>query len=225
MKVLLLEDDLTLGGTLKMALEIEGFEIIWAKTIDLARQHLAVHTFDVHLLDWNLPDGKGIDLLPEILEMGAAPKVLFLTAQTDETSAIEALSRGALDYIRKPFSVKELVVRLKRAGDRFVEKENSLNFEGLSLNLDTRELKYRKELVALAPKESLVLEQFLRAPGEQIAREILLQRAGFDEDTSDRAIDSHLSHLRAKIKKLGALSIEIKSNYGNGYVLRKKKSA
>jgi len=221
MDLLLLEDDQSLGRSVKLALELEGFTVVWAPDLKGARDHLKARSFGVHLLDWNLPDGTGLDLAREILNIGVGAKILFLTARGDEESAVEALRLGAVDYVRKPFGVRELVARIKRAADRKMENEDKLDFEGLSLDLNTRQLSFEGKSIDLAPRESLVLEMLLEHAGEAVTRERILERIGADLETSERSIDSHLSHLRAKIKKLGVAKFEIKSSYGVGYVLKR----
>ena len=218
----MLEDDETLGRSVKLALELEGMKVFWAKDLSSARDLLKSELFEVHLLDWNLPDGTGFELSEEILEMGAGARVIFLTARTDEESAIQALRLGALDYVRKPFSVRELAVRIKRAADRKLESEDVLNYEGLAFDLNSRQASYQGESVQLAPRESTILEALLEKPGEPLSREKILERAGVDLDADERAIDAHMSHLRAKLKKIGVEHLQIKSSYGVGYVLRKK---
>ncbi|MBU6376585.1 MAG: response regulator transcription factor [Bdellovibrionales bacterium] len=222
MQILMLEDDETLGRSVKLALELEGIKVLWAKDLKSAREFLKKELFEVHLLDWSLPDGTGLELSKEILEIGAAARVIFLTARTDEESAIQALRIGALDYVRKPFSIRELAIRIKRAADRKIESEDILNYEGLAFDLNSRQATYRGQSIQLAPRESTILEALIDKPGEPLTREQILERAGVDMEADERAIDSHMSHLRAKLRKIGVEHLQIKSSYGVGYVLRKK---
>ena len=105
LKIFLLEDNTEFGNTLKTYLEVKGYEILWHKNLRSAETTLKTESIDLSLIDSKLPDGTGIEFLKRHPELKAKP-IFFLTAREEEESAVEALSEGASDYLRKPFGKK-----------------------------------------------------------------------------------------------------------------------
>ena len=111
-KILIVEDDQSLGTSLQQYLSDENFDITWAKSIAEAREH-TIDDFKLLILDWMLPDGQGIDFLKELRGEGKKQPVIMLTARTDLIDKVIGLESGASDYITKPFEPRELVARVR----------------------------------------------------------------------------------------------------------------
>jgi two-component system alkaline phosphatase synthesis response regulator PhoP len=119
-KILIVEDDETLGETLKERLEKEGYEILWAVNLFQAKKSLLEFEPDLLLIDLRLPDGSGFSLASELKKNTHPPLFLFITAQAGAPERLKGFELGAEEFIPKPFHMKELILRLKRV----LEKTN-----------------------------------------------------------------------------------------------------
>lgn len=217
--LLLVEDDPILGKGLKANLELENYSVYWAQSIHETQELLKQKTFDIILLDLGLPDGTGFDLCKKIREENKTLPVIILTADSNEDSVVRGFEVGASDYVKKPFSSKELFARIKAQLSINTFKEKEIRFGKLRLNLEGRKAYFDMTEIELNRKEFELLH-FLIIKKEAITtRESIIARLGQSEEISDRTIDSHVSHLRAKLKKANISTIMIKSEYGLGYRL------
>lgn len=216
-KVLYLEDDPILGEGLKLNLELEGYQVDWFKNISDASTVSDYNAYDISILDLALPDGSGLDFCKKLRQSSFKKPILMLTAQLDEDTVVESLNSGANDYIKKPFSHKELLARIKVSLRRPFVDEEVLRFNGLVLNKTKRLIFFEGKEVSFNRKEFEILKIFIENAEKVITRNQLLDNASFPEDANDRTIDSHLSHIRTKLKKENILSVKIKSEYGVGY--------
>jgi DNA-binding response OmpR family regulator len=214
--VLLVEDDPMIARTLTLSLRYHGFELTVATTVRDALKQVTTRSFNLILLDVGLPDGSGIDLCRTLRQRDEHVPILMLTARTDEQSAIAGIDGGADDYIRKPYSLGELTARLNRLLTRAYKPREVLAFGPLSLDLQRRSAFVDATPLQLGKREFDILTVMLKAQGDTITREQLLGALGHDHEVYDRTIDSHLSHIRAKLKKAGA-KIRITAVYGVGY--------
>ncbi len=113
-QIFLLEDDPIVGKAIQLQLELESFKVHWAQSIQEARRVFSDHpSVDLFLLDVNLPDGEGYSFCQWLRAEGNNTPVIFLTARSDEESVLKGFSQGANDYIRKPFSHREVIARIK----------------------------------------------------------------------------------------------------------------
>ena len=220
--IFLLEDDPMVGKGIQLQLELESFKVDWAKSLTEARTKLKSLTdADLFLLDVNLGDGNGYDFCQWLRQENFKNPVIFLTARTDEESVLKGFDNGASDYIRKPFSLKELQVRIR---NQLADRQASLDvvrFAGLSLIKNQQVLKTGELLISLNRRELEILAAFFERPETIVTREQLIGKLSAGDEIYDRTVDSHISHIRAKLQKNGIKEIRINSVYGQGYRLEK----
>lgn len=220
-RILLLEDDANIAKSLFLALGIEGFVLAHAETAKAAKVLLEASSFDLLLLDVGLPDQDGFSFCSDLRSQGIQLPVLFLTARGDEESVVRGLSLGALDYIRKPFSTRELVARIRTHFNRGPALKKPYQFETLLLDLEKRILTVEGRPVELNRREFEILEILMILPERVISRDEFLDRLDREGEVLDRAIDSHISRLRSKFKAAGIKRVQITAVYGTGYKLEK----
>jgi DNA-binding response OmpR family regulator len=218
-KILLVEDDSQIIKSLTLNLQLSGFEVQAAETLGLAWQKFSGQALDLILLDVNLPDGTGLDFCKKVRESGSDVPILFLSARTDEETVVEGMNIGADDYIRKPFGTEELKVRMKKSLNRSGVKRNVLKVGPLTLDLNRRHADLNGEPISLGRREFDILTIMAQKPGDIVTRENILQHLGERADIYDRTIDSHVSHLRKKLKEASHDAVRINSVYGVGYKL------
>ncbi len=217
-KLLLVEDDQTLRDTLAYNLAREDYEVIQAgdgvTALDLARQHKP----DLVLLDIMLPGLDGLSVCRALRHESAVPIVL-LTARTGEVDRIVGLDSGADDYIVKPFSLGELLARLRAVMRRGRSSEETrLQSGDLTLELISHRARRGDKNLELAPKEFDLLAELIRHKGAVLTRDLLLQRVwGFDYPGDTRTVDVHIRWLREKIEEDPAAPKRIETVRGIGY--------
>lgn len=217
-KLLLVEDDQTLLETLVYNLTREGYQVIPASTgtaaLNLAREHQP----DLVLLDVMLPELDGLTVCRTLRHEMEVPIVL-LTARSGEVDRIVGLDSGADDYIVKPFSVGELLARLRaalRRGRR--APETQLQTGDLVLDLVGHRALRGHQPINLSPKEFDLLAELIRHKGAVLTRDLLLQRVwGFDFAGDTRTVDVHIRWLREKIEDDPANPRRIETVRGLGY--------
>jgi len=217
--ILLVEDDPNLGKGLKANLELENFFVLWAQSIKEAEILFQKEKFDLILLDLGLPDGTGFNFCLKLRQNKETLPVIILTADSNEDSVVKGFSSGANDYVKKPFSSKELFARIKAQLSINLLKEKEVRLGKLLLTLETRKVTFENIEVELNRKEFELLHYLIQRKDAISTRENIITRLGQSEDISDRTIDSHISHLRTKLKKANITTITIKSEYGLGYRL------
>lgn len=220
-KILLLEDDPALGKGLKMGLELEGYQVEWAPDLSTAARLESSQNIDLFILDWNLPDGTGVDFCTKIRTKNASVPILFLTARVSEESAIKAFASGANDFIRKPFGQGELFARVKSALRETALREEQLKFGDLLILIESRKAYFDKREINLKRREFDILSYLVKRSGAVVSRDELINAIGRDGEIFDRTIDSHVSHLRARLKDARADGLQVLSVYGVGYRLEK----
>jgi DNA-binding response OmpR family regulator len=203
--VLVVEDETKIRELLRSYLEGEGFEVLstgsGAEAITLGR---SAHP-DLVLLDLRLPDVPGEEVARELRQVSQTP-ILMLTAKTAEEDRIRGLELGADDYLTKPFSPRELVLRvqavLRRRGDSAAMASlDSFGYGELVIDHDRREVIVRGEAVALTPTEWGILVSLARFPGRVYSRYELINRVrGYEFEGYERTVDSHVKNLRQKIE-------------------------
>ncbi|GAA6734331.1 response regulator transcription factor [Thermus oshimai] len=216
-RILLVEDDAQVGELVKRFLEKEGLEVVWARSGREAFHALEGFRPDLVVLDRGLPDMEGLEVLKGLRDLDPLLPVLLLTGRTDEESRVEGLLEGADDYLGKPFSLRELLARIKallrRAG-----KGGRRAFGPLELDLEAGQVYLEGRLLKLSPTETRLLFALAQAPGRVYTREELLERVwGPDYEGSERVVDAYIRLLR---KKLGDDADEprfIETVVGMGY--------
>ncbi len=217
--LLLVEDDPNLGKGLKANLELENYHVYWAQTIYEAHILCETNNPDLILLDLGLPDGNGFEFCLKIRQAKKTLPIIILTADSNEDSVVRGFSSGANDYVKKPFSSKELFARIKAQLSINLLKEKELSLGKLHLFIESRKVVFDKTDIELNRKEFELLHFLIQRKGAIATREDIISKLGQSEEISDRTIDSHISHLRTKLKKGNITSITIKSEYGLGYRL------
>lgn len=218
-KILIVEDDPILGKGLNLNLNLEGYQTQWVQDLKSARYANSMAVFDLILLDVNLPDGSGFTLLEEIRNAKSRISIIMLTAKSDEDSVVEGLSLGANDYIKKPFSQKELLARIKTALKEPTLRENQTRLGSILILKEQRRVLIEEKEVDFNRREFDIFTYLVQHPKAVISREKLIESLNQGEELNDRTIDSHLSHIRSKLKKYEITSVVIKSVYGVGYTL------
>jgi DNA-binding response OmpR family regulator len=217
-QVLLVEDDPMLGANLKLNLELEGFQVEWAQSLKAAMETNDKKAFQLALLDLGLPDGNGLDFCRHVREQGSRLPIIILTAQSDEDSVVDGLGAGADDYVKKPFSNKELVARIRAALRTPQVREEQIRVGNMLVLLEQRRVLVEGEEVPLNRREFDLLKILLARPGVVVTREAVIRQLGESaEQIFDRTVDSHISHIRAKLRKAKDCNVRIKSEYGVGY--------
>lgn len=221
--ILLVEDDPVLGKGLKVALELDGHSVQWVDTLAGARAQGGIESLELVLLDLNLPDGSGLSFAQECRDNRPGLAVLMLTASGDEESVVAGFEAGAIDYVRKPFGNKELKARIRVIlGRKSKPSSRILNFGDLTVFPERRQVKMGETKIDLNRREFDILLHLMTNPETVVTRECLLRALNKEGEIFDRTIDSHVSHLRSRLRKAGVNSVEIASVYGVGYRLEKK---
>lgn len=218
-KILLLEDDPVLGKGLQVHLQTAGYDVTWETHLDKARATNAQGAFDLLLLDVNLPDGSGFDLVKEVRNKGSRQPVLMLTARSDEDSVVAGFESGANDYIRKPFSNRELIARIQSHLKEPFARNEEIRCGPVTVLIDQRKVMIDGQDMEFNRREFDIFIHLARQPGAVLTREQLITRIDSADNILDRTIDSHFSHIRSKLKKKNVQNVAIRSVYGVGYTL------
>ena len=225
-RILLLEDDPAIAGTVAFALEREGFAVDHVLLVGAARAGVAQAVPALAILDVGLPDGNGLDLCREWRQSGVAAlralPVLMLTARAEELDRVVGLELGADDYLTKPFSPRELVARVRALLRRAtLAPPTAPAPAGLFLlDDDGQRIRFDGHWLALTRLEFGLLRALLRAPGRIRSREALLDEVWGDSgDATDRTVDTHVKTLRAKLRAVRPELEPIATHRGMGYSL------
>ncbi len=220
-RILVVEDDLTLSAGLCFELDNAGYLTVAAYNCTKARRLLKSDSFDLALLDVNLPDGNGFGLCREIKEGHPDLPVIFLTANDLESDILEGFDQGAEDYVTKPFNIQILLrridVALRRRGKKD-EPAREWNDGFLSLDFDGLTAEKGKEKLAITPNEYKLLRVLTENAGNILTRQLLLERLW---DSGGNFIDDHtltvtMNRLRAKIED--STHTYIQTVRGMGYI-------
>lgn len=200
-KILLIEDDKSLGPILQETLLKEGYTTTLCQTIAQSKEN-SFDNFDLILLDWMLPDGQGVDLLKDI---GDKCPVIMLTARTELIDKVLGLESGACDYITKPFEPRELLarIRVQLRKPQTNEKAPSKNFisNTLHLNINERSVLYNKQDISFTKMEFDLLYLLATHAKRVFSREKLLDEVwGYENYPTTRTVDTHVLQIRQKIK-------------------------
>jgi DNA-binding response OmpR family regulator len=204
-KLLLLEDESALNETITEFLQDEGYKVVSVFDGDEAEEKLYETPFDLLLLDVNVPGVDGFTLLKSARKEGTQTPAIFLTSRSALADLEDGFESGADDYLRKPFALKELLLRIENLLKRSFHHDNTNTIElGEKLYYDTAALMlYRNgEAVTLSDKESRLLKLFIQRRGELITHEVIKEQLwDFDEEPSDDALRTYIKHLRQILGK------------------------
>lgn len=207
-KVMVVEDEEALALLLKYNLEKEGYEVVCESRGNHVVAQVEQHCPAVILLDWMLPEISGIEICklirskPDIKNI----PIIMLTAKGQEEDKIKGLSAGADDYVTKPFSVPELMARVKanlrRAPEVITTKE--ICFEDIRMDLVAKKVFRGENYIHLGPTEFRLLKILMETPGKVFSREILLKTVwGANIYVESRTVDVHIRRLRKSLNEFG----------------------
>lgn len=201
MRILIVEDDPVLRNGLQVGLGLHGFVAEPAEDLEHARAALAAAAFSVVVLDWMLPDGSGLDLLPQIRACEPSPSVILLTARDTVADRIEGLDAGADDYLGKPFDLEELAARIRAVSRRAAGRSSPvLEWRGLVLDPAQRSISLEGVDVPVSRREFAILHALMERPGTVLSRAQLEDRLyGWDIEVESNAVEVHIHKLRAKL--------------------------
>lgn len=206
MRILLLEDDQSLGQWVSEGLERAGHVVDWLQDGRQALVAATSYDYDVLILDRMVPSLDGLSVLKSLRAAKCATPALFLTAMSDVDDRVDGLEAGGDDYLVKPFAFSELQARVAVLGRRSVASDASeitvLSSGDLSLDLLKQRCTRQNQVIELNPKEFRLLEAFMRNKGRILTRVMLLERVwNMNFDPTSSVVETHLSRLRAKIER------------------------
>jgi DNA-binding response OmpR family regulator len=221
MKILVIEDDPTVGQFIKRGLEEQRWGVDLVETGDVGEEMAEVGGYDLIVLDLRLPGKPGMDVLHDLRSRGFQRPVLVLTAQDAVDAKVQALRAGADDYVTKPFAFEELLARVEAIARRpRAIAAPILQIGDLTLNQDSREVQRTGRPIELTPKEYAVLEYLMRHEGRVMSRTLITEYAwGYHFDPGTNIVDVVINHLRKKIDTESPRKL-ISTVRGVGYVLR-----
>ena len=213
-KILLLEDDLNLSETVAEYFDEQGFEVVCVYDGDDAISSIYENHFDLLLLDVNVPNKNGFDVLKEIRAQNNNVPAIFTTSLNSMNSLEEGYISGCDDYIRKPFELRELLFRVQTILKReFSQKSDVINItDDITFNSISNELKQNDEEIKLNLKELKLLKFFLQHPNELLSHDRIYDHVwDYDEEYSDNSLRTYIKNLRkilgkdkiVSLKKLG----------------------
>jgi DNA-binding response OmpR family regulator len=221
MKILVVEDDRTVGQYVKRGLEEQRYQ---AELVDDGMEGLRLASggrYDIIVLDLRLPGMNGFEMLRTLRDRGNTTPVLVLTAQDSVDFKVQALRAGADDYVTKPFAFEELLARVEALGRRPKEIRDPLLTVGdLELDIATREVRRAGEQIELTPKEYTVLEYLMRHAGRVMSRTLITEYAwDYHFDPGTNIVDVVINRLRKKVDS-GHQQKLVHTVRGVGYVVR-----
>jgi DNA-binding response OmpR family regulator len=220
-KVLVIEDDPTVGQFVKRGLEEQRWSVDLVADGEEGEALARSQPYDLVVLDMRLPGRSGLEVLRNLRARGFERPVLVLTAQDAIDAKVETLRAGADDYVTKPFAFEELLARVEALARRpRVLATPVLKVADLEVDLDAREVRRGGDLVELTPKEFLVLEYLCRHKGRVMSRTLITEYAwGYHFDPGTNIVDVVINHLRKKIDSGKARKL-ITTVRGVGYVIK-----
>ena len=220
MRLLLAEDEKELSKALCAILKHNNYSVDAVFNGQDALDYGLCENYDGIILDIMMPKKNGLDVLKELRENGISTPVLMLTAKAEVEDRILGLDMGADDYLTKPFSMGELLARIRAITRRKSEfSPNLLSSGNLSLNRETFELSVDNNSIRLGNKEFQMMEMLMSNPGRLISTEQFMERIwGYETEAEINVVWVYISYLRKKLSNLGA-KLEIKAVRGVGYTL------
>jgi two-component system OmpR family response regulator len=208
MRILIIEDEVTLNKMLAEGLKEFGYQSDVVETLKDGEYYLDIRNYDLILVDWMLPDGNGIDLIQTVKQNSPKTVVIILSARDDEDSEIEALRAGADDYIRKPFNFDVLIARVE-ARLRF-GGSNVIEIDNLSINPEEEQIIYDGKDIELKGKPFEVLTHLARHRDQIVSKEQLLDAIWEEPElVTPNVIEVAINQIRQKMDKpLGITTIE-----------------
>ena len=217
--IFLLEDDETLGRGIAMALTGPETSVVCRSSLARAREALAENRFDLLILDVNLPDGSGLDLLRQVRAEGGAAPVILLTANDLELDEVTGLEAGADDYITKPFSLAVLRARVNAQLRRSIPTPHTVALGPFSFDFEQMDFRREGRPVELSKTEQKLLRVLVENRGHAVPRATLVDRVWTDgaEFVEENALSVTVKRLRSKLEADPSRPDYLKTVYGIGY--------
>ena len=221
-RILIAEDDMPLMQGLALNLKNEGYEIFQATSGEACVNLAVQHNPHLILLDQMLTDGSGLDVCRQLRQKGIEAIIIFVTVKAQELDKVVGLEVGADDYVTKPFSLRELVARIRAHLRRRPQHDNDelthYNFGDVELDFARFTARRKKKPIDLTPKEFEVMRLFVHCRGEVVTRDRMLESIwGYDTSSTTRTVDTHILKLRQKLEPDPVQPRYILSIYGEGY--------
>ena len=221
-KILIVEDEEDLLRGLEVNLTREGYRVVKATRGDTAVNVALKENPHLIVLDVMLPGASGFDVCRELRKKGIDAPIIMLTAKTEEVDRVVGLEIGADDYVTKPFSLRELLarirVRLRRDAPRRTEKLARYRFGDVEVDFERCRTERRGKTLELTTKEMDLLHMLIRQRGQVVSRDRLLDEVwGYNAYPTTRTVDNHILRLRQKLEDDPARPRYILSVYGEGY--------
>ncbi len=219
--ILVVEDEAKLAQFVELELKYEGYEVTIANDGLSGLTKARDNNYDLILLDWMLPGISGLEICKRLRQTGSKIPIILLTAKDDISDRVAGLDAGADDYIVKPFSLEELLARVRASLRRNQEEDPELlQFLDLSLNRSTRQVFRGNRLIELTAKEFDLLEYLMSHPRQVLSRDQILERVwGYDFMGDSNIIEVYVRYLRLKLEAEQEKRL-IQTVRGVGYVLR-----
>jgi DNA-binding response OmpR family regulator len=223
MKILVVDDDALLSDYIRQSLGEEGYVVDLARNCAEGKLLGMVYPYDALVLDVNLPDGTGFDVLEELRRRDNPVPVIMLTSRGSKEDVVHGLDSGADDYLVKPFVVAELKARVRAlVRRRGVQRAETVTFSDLILDRLTHTISRGVKALRLTPKEFTLLEFFLLNPERVITRTELLEKVwNLHFDPGSNVVDTHVARLRAKLRRYD-VTANIATVRGTGFVMRRE---
>ena len=220
-QILIVEDEAKLAQFIELELKSEGYGVITATNGFDGLTQARESSPDLLILDWMLPGISGLEICQRLRQTGSMVPVIILTAKDETSDRVAGLDAGADDYVVKPFSVEELLARIRAHLRRTQEEETDiLQFQDLKLNTSTREVYRGDRAIELTAKEFELLRYLLNHSRQVLTRDQILEQVwGYDFIGDSNIIEVYIRYLRLKLEAEGESRL-IQTMRGVGYVLR-----
>jgi two-component system catabolic regulation response regulator CreB len=225
MLVLVVEDDPDYGELIAHVLQRDGHDVVRADSCRGAIRFAERKTPDLAVVDVVLPDGTGFDLCERLVRLDPRTRILFLSSLESSADKVEGLSRGADDYLTKPFHPSELVARVRavlRRSDRSEPRPagaaEKLSLCGLEVDITNQLAAFRGSPLNCTPLEVDILAQLVRYPGQPLSHSYLTEQIWGYKNVSDATLlKGHVSSIRRKIREAGGSEDMVRTVHGVGY--------
>lgn len=216
---ILVEDNLDLAGAVIDYLELEGIQCDHAANGASGLTLIKTNQYDVIILDLNLPKISGLDVCEQLRESGIDIPVLMLTARDTLDDKLIGFSKGADDYLVKPFAMEELIVRAKVLAKRRSGQVSQLSLADVVLDIKQKKVVRNNQLLNVSPIGFKILELLMRASPEPVSREKIMQRIWGDEQPDSNTLKVHIFNLRKQVDGANTKKL-IHTISGSGFVIK-----
>ena len=224
MNILIIEDEYSLADAVAETLKSENFNVCIKTNGEDGEDEALTENYDLILLDVMLPGKNGFDILKFLRQEKIKTPIIMLTAKSEIDDKLDGLEHGADDYVTKPFSMRELMARIKAVLKRTnnIEDTNCLEYGDLTLDLKNAKLKSHNNEIQISGKELELLEQLLLNKNQILSKESLIERVwGYESEAEYNSVEVYITFIRRKLKLIES-SVNIKAVRGVGYKLEEK---